>query len=40
MELYWSALHDRIFENGAIAFMVAKIGPKWIIYIWVVWRPT
>ena len=40
MEPYWSAQHDRIFENGATAFLVAKIGPKWIPHIWVVWRPT
>ena len=40
IEPYWSAQDDWIFENGATAFLVAKIGPKWIPHIWVVWRPT
>ena len=25
---YWSAQHDRIFESGTTAFLVAKIGTK------------
>ena len=40
IEPYWLAQDDWIFENDATAFLVAKIGPKWIPYIWVVWRPT
>ena len=35
MEPYLSVQHDKIIENGAIAFLVAKIGPKWILHIWV-----
>ena len=30
IEPYWSAQDDWIFENGATAFLVTKIGPKWI----------
>ena len=40
IEPYWSAQHDRIFESGATAFLVAKIWPKRFIHIWVVWRAT
>ena len=39
-EPYWYAQHDRIFENGATAFLVAKIGTKRFIHIWVVLRAT
>ena len=38
MEPYWSAQHNSIFENGATAFQVAKIGTKRYIYIQVVGR--
>ena len=40
IEPYWSTQHDWIFENGATAFLVAKICPKSYIYIWIVWRAT
>ena len=40
IEPYWSAQHDRIFESGPTAFLVAKIWPKRFIHIWVVWRAT
>jgi len=33
MEPYWSVQRERIIENGATAFLVAKIGHKWIIHV-------
>ena len=38
IELYWSAQHDRVFESGWTAFLVAKFGTKRFIHIWAVWR--
>ena len=35
IEPYLSAQHNRIFESGATAFMVAKILPKRFIQIWI-----
>ena len=40
IEPYWSAKHDWIFENGAAAFLMAKIETKRFIHIWVIWRAT
>ena len=38
IELYWSAEHDRIFESGTTAILVAKNGTKRLIHISVIWR--
>ena len=40
IEMFWSAQDDWIFDNGATAFLVAKIRTKRFIYIWVVCRAT